>query len=702
MREDHTGITAAVARDRLRLRAAAALLCLLAGLVSLGALSSPALAARHAAKHACGITPRPGSAACLAMRLLIEASASGQAQPAFAGGAAAIADSKPFPGFLTPAKLHEAYGLPEETAAGSGQTIAVVDAFDDPSAEADLAVYDKQFGLPACTTENGCFKKVDQEGKASPLPKEEGGWASEISIDVQMAHAICQNCHILLVETNSEEFSDLGAGVSSAAALGATEISNSYGGTEDPSDSTVASAYDHPGVVLAASSGDCGYENKACAGDPVGANFPAAAPAVVAVGGTSLSESAGVWTSTVWEEGGSACSTVFSGPLWQVEAANFSATGCGGDRGIADVSAIGDPNTGVDVYDSTPEEPGGPVGWGVWGGTSVAAPIVAAEWALAGGAGGVSYPAATLYGHFAGGEGLYDVLAGKNGSCGKATICKAAAGFDGPTGVGSPVGLEAFSVAGLPHAIAPPTIVGAPEQGLALTEHHGEWSGEPTSYALQWERCDAAGCRAILSATGSTYTPTAADVGATIRVRESAHNTIGSFSADSAKTQTVVSDVPTLSGFAPASGITGGTIVLEGTALSGATQVQLGKLSAPFTVVSPSKLEVTVPDGAAKGKLIVTTPFGIATSRAKFTPTLAIRSFKPVSGLPATLVTIKGVGFTPSSTVSFAGTPATSVTYSSQSKLKAIVPAGASSGQITVTNTVAPVGTVASPTAFVP
>src|SRR4029077_9144716 len=168
------------------------------------------------------------------------------------------------------------------------------------------------------------------------------------------------------------------------------------------------------------------------------AEFPAASPTVLAVGGTTLKEVKKAWTSTTWEEGGSGCSLIFSAAAWQSAAPNFSATGCASGRSVADVSAIGDPNTGVDVYDSTPEGNGNPTGWGVWGGTSVASPIVAAEFALAGGAQAVSYPAATLYAHLGDAGALYDVLAGANGSCAGASSCEAIAGYDGPTGVGSP------------------------------------------------------------------------------------------------------------------------------------------------------------------------------------------------------------------------------------------------------------------------
>jgi hypothetical protein len=672
------------------------MLCLLAVLTL---ALSPGVAAAARFKRACDAAPPPGHASCMAMRLLVGPS-SAQTRPQ-SNAASAVTASKPFPGFLTPARLHEAYVLPTETGAGASQTIAVVDAFNDPTAEADLAVYDKQFGLAPCTSENGCFEKVNQEGNTSPLPKNEGGWATEISIDVQMARAICQNCHILLVEAKSEEFSDLGAGVNAAAKAGATEISNSYGGTEQSSYTSLAKAdYNHPGIVVAASSGDCGYYNKLCPEDSVGANFPADSPNVLAVGGTSLSESGGVWSSTVWSEGGSGCSTVFSAALWQSEIGGFTAAGCGSGRAIADVAAIGDPNTGVDIYDSTPEEPGAPTGWGVWGGTSVAAPIVASEFGLAGGALGVSYPSSTVYSHAGDGEALLDVTAGTNGNCGGSTICKATSGFDGPTGVGSPIGLEAFAVPGTPQSSSPPSVTGVAEQGQTLTEHHGEWTASPSSFTYQWERCSAAGssCQSIATATGASYLLTAADVGSTVRVRETAHNAVGPGSAESTVTETIVSNVPSIVGFFPSTGITGSTFTVTGTGFDTTSEVVLGKLTATFTVLSPTKLEVTVPNGAANGKLTVTTAHGSTTGKAKFTVTLSIKSFKAAGST----VTIKGTGFNSSSTVAFGGVQATSVTVSSKSKIKATVPAGALAGPITVTNGSAPVGTVRSAATFTP
>ncbi len=666
-------------------------------------LSSPASALP--ARHSCSTPVGPGHARCLAMRLLI--GTAGTAQPFATTRAArpAQSNSKPWPGFQTPQRLREAYALPEETPAGSAQTIALVDAYDDPTAEADLAVYSKQFGLTPCTSENGCFKKVNQKGTSSPLPKPEGEWASEISIDVQMAHAICQSCHILLVETNTEEFSDLAKGVDAAVELGAGEVSNSYGGTEESSDAELEStSYDHPGTVITASSGDCGYYNKLCPELVPGAEFPADSPHVLSVGGTSVHESGGVWTSTAWEEGGSGCSAVFNAPFWQTSVANFAATGCGSGRAEADVSAVGDPNTGVDVYDSTPEFPGGPTGWGVWGGTSVASPIVAGEFALAGGSQGVSYPAATVYGNATEASAFYDVTAGSNGTCAGTTICEATTGFDGPTGLGSPVGLGAFAVTGTPKSTSRPAVSGDPEQGLQLSAQPGGWTGSPSSFSYQWERCGFSGanCQTIPGAIESSYTPVEEDVGHQIRVREGAFNASGSGYEDAIPVGPVASDVPQVTSWGPSTGITGSTIVVDGSALDSTSEVLVGKVSAQFTIVSPAELEVTVPDGAYKGRLTVKTAHGTVKPKGKFVASLSIRGFSPLSAAAGATVTIKGIGFTPTSTVSFGGTPAASVTYSSKKKLKAVVPAGAGAGPITVTNTEAPAGTVASAASFTP
>ncbi len=702
---------------RRRMRTAGAVLASAALALGIGARASAAsasVAPEYRVEHVCGASG-PGIAECTALRLVstsltsaeLQANAAGQA--AAAGAGPARENKNPFPGYLTPQDLHAAYSLPNETSASSTQTIAVVDAYDDPTAEADLKVYDEEFGLPACTNANGCFRKVNEQGLPSPLPPKSGEWAGEISIDVQMAHAVCEDCRVLLVEAKSPELTDLGTGVDAAVALGATEVSNSYTAAEESSIASFYSElntdyYDHPGIVVAAAAGDCGYLNEACRGEAGAANFPADSPDVVGVGGTSLTESKETWSSTVWDEGGSGCSEIFAAPAWQSAVSDFAATGCGAERSVADVAAIGDPNTGVDVYDSTPEGNGQPTGWTVFGGTSVASPIIAAEWGLAGGSHGVAIPGATLYSHLGDGSDLYDVVSGSNGSCGAAISCQAAVGYDGPTGVGSPIGLGAFSEAGSPESIAPPSISGIAEQAQTLSATAGSWTNSPTSTADQWERCNAAGasCSAIEGATGQSYTLTAGDVGATIRLQEIASNADGvGAPADSPASAVVVSDVPKLTGFTPSSGITGSAVTIEGAALGGVTRVEFGTLTVKFTVLSSTQVEAIVPDGARKGKISLTTPVQTVTSKAKFTPTLSVTEVTPASGAPGTAVSIKGVGFNASSSVSFDGVPATIKSVSAK-KLKVKVPAGAGAGPIAVTNTSAPTGTVFSASSFTP
>ncbi len=321
-----------------------------------------------------------------------------------------------------PADLVSAYKLPSSTA-GSGQTVAIVDAYDDPSAEADLGVYRAQFGLPACTTANGCFRKVSQTGTTT-YPKKDGGWAEEISLDLDMVSAVCPKCHILLVEATSPTTANLGKAVNEAATLGATEISNSYGG----GDVTDASApyYNHAGVRITASSGDGAY----------GVEFPASSHYVTAVGGTSLSHASNArgWSETAWSDAGSGCSTKNTALTGQ---ASYG-TGCS-KRAVADVSAVADPATGVAVYDSFSYQ--GYVGWLVFGGTSVSSPIIAAVYALAGNGASIdnNYP----YTHDSAST-LNDVTTGSNGSCSPTQLCHARVGWDGPTGLGTPNGVGAF------------------------------------------------------------------------------------------------------------------------------------------------------------------------------------------------------------------------------------------------------------------
>jgi subtilase family serine protease len=316
-----------------------------------------------------------------------------------------------------PADLQSAYALPGGTA-GSGQTVGIVDAYDNPNAEADLAVYRKQYGLPPCTTANGCFKKIDQNG-TNHYPRGSTSWGQEIDLDIETVSAVCPNCKIILVATNSASMSDLGAGVNAAVAAGANVVSNSYGGGETAGQ-TSDTYFNHPGVVITASSGDNGY----------GAEYPASSQYVTAVGGTNLKKATNArgWTETAWTGAGSGCSKYSPKPAWQHDSdCNM--------RTVADVSAVADPNTGVAVYDSYGSRRN--TGWMVFGGTSVASPLIAAVYALGAGSAGAS----TTY---ANSSALNDVTSGSNGSCSGSYLCIAGAGYDGPTGLGTPNGTGAF------------------------------------------------------------------------------------------------------------------------------------------------------------------------------------------------------------------------------------------------------------------
>jgi subtilase family serine protease len=332
-----------------------------------------------------------------------------------------------------PTQFHGAYGLGK--LAPVPQTLAIVDAYDDPSIRNDLTHYDSVFGipdLPSCssTVTSSCFQKVNQAGSASPLPSKSSGWALEIALDVETAHEICQNCKVLLVEAGSSSLSNLEAAVNTAARLGAGEISNSYGGSEF-SGETGDTAYNHPHIAVTVSSGDNGYGSF---------GFPAASPYVVAVGGTTLNLGAGntYGGETVWSGGGSGCSSYLAAQSWQTGDPKWSLTGCGTKRAVADVAADADPNTGAAVYDTTRYS--GRSGWFQVGGTSLSSPLIAGVYALAGNASTVAYPASTPYASRA---FLHDVTSGSNGSC-TTIMCAGAPGYDGPTGVGTPNGTGSF------------------------------------------------------------------------------------------------------------------------------------------------------------------------------------------------------------------------------------------------------------------
>ncbi|ACU72320.1 Kelch repeat-containing protein [Catenulispora acidiphila DSM 44928] len=353
-------------------------------------------------------------------------------------GATGLAKADATPSGFGPSDLLSAYNLPAD--GGAGATVAIVDAYDDPNAEADLALYRTQFGLPACSTANGCFKKVDETGGTS-YPTPDSGWAGEISLDLDMVSAIAPRAHIILVEATTPNFTDLGAGVDEAVALGAGYVSNSYGSNytstpgsgEDPSELTSMDPYyNHPGVAVLASTGDDSY----------GVAYPAASQYVTSVGGTSLVKDTSTrgWSESVWSNSyggpGSGCSLYEPKPSFQKD------TGCA-MRALADVSAVADPATGVSVYDTYQE-----TGWQVYGGTSVSTPLLAGVYADAGAPAAGTYPNAYPY---AKPSALNDVTQGSTSTCTPSYLCTAGPGYDGPTGLGTPNGLTAFTSG--PHGI---------------------------------------------------------------------------------------------------------------------------------------------------------------------------------------------------------------------------------------------------------
>ncbi|HEX4010091.1 MAG TPA: hypothetical protein VHX62_08790 [Solirubrobacteraceae bacterium] len=380
---------------------------------------------------------RPGHARCAAQALVLRSSrrfvrprvraraSFTQVFPRRARGivpAAASAAAAGPPQAGTPAYLQQAYDLTylSQTAGGS-DTVAIVDADDDPYAESDLATYRATYGLPACTTANGCFAKVNEHGAAAPLPTADSGWETEISLDLDAVSALCPNCHILLVEANSTGLSDMDAAVVTAAGAGARQISASW---STASSSPISGTYTFPGVAVVAATGDSGYDG------PGSDAYPAALPGVTAAGGTTLSPSTSSapsprgFTESAWSlgggwGGGSGCDVAEAKPAYQSDA------GCTG-RSYSDVSADANPTTGLVIYDS------GSGGWMLAGGTSLATPLIAAFDAVTG-------IGSTPQWAYADSALLNDPTAGSNGACAAAIayICNARVGYDGPTGVGS-------------------------------------------------------------------------------------------------------------------------------------------------------------------------------------------------------------------------------------------------------------------------
>ena len=393
-------------------------------LVSASLLAAPAaMATTPLAVQAACPSPGPGQTSCLA-QLVVNANTD---QPVHSdGGTVPPGTAAPQAG--TPAYLQEAYDVSGLAAtAGTGDIVAVIDAFGDSHAESDLAQYRATYGLPACTTANGCFKKVDENGGTNYPANPTGGnsgWITETSLDMEAVSALCPNCSILVVQAASSGGSDMLAAEAEAAKLGAKQISNSWGGSEYSGESSLQSDFGFSGVAVVASAGDNGY------GDT---EWPAALPNVTAAGGTSLTtaDTPRGFSESAWSGSGSGCSPYIAKPGWQTD------TGCS-MRTISDVSADADPETGLLGYDSMD-------GSFLAGGTSLSSPLVAAYYALVGGGAGVG-SAAWDYARAA---ELNDPSGGATGSCSSAYLCQGVVGYDGPTGIGSISGDPVASTPGV-------------------------------------------------------------------------------------------------------------------------------------------------------------------------------------------------------------------------------------------------------------
>jgi subtilase family serine protease len=314
---------------------------------------------------------------------------------------------------LSPATIKSAYSFSTSLTAGTGQTVAIVDAYNDPNAESDLGVFSSQFGLPACTTANGCFQKVNQTGGTS-YPKSNSGWALEISLDVQWAHAIAPGAKILLVEASSNSFANLLA-AEDYAKTHAQYVSNSWGGSESSSEATNDSHFVQSGVSFFVSAGDAGLP----------AEYPSSSPNVISVGGTTLHFSGGTLTSeTGWASGGGGCSAYETATAAQAAFSGYSQVSCGGKRATPDVSLDADPASGVSVYDTVRLQ--GQSGWFTVGGTSASSPM----WAARSADQGAIVNSAYVYG---GSITYRDITSGNNGA-------PCLVGFDLCTGRGSWVG----------------------------------------------------------------------------------------------------------------------------------------------------------------------------------------------------------------------------------------------------------------------
>jgi alpha-tubulin suppressor-like RCC1 family protein len=518
-------------------------------------------------------------------------------------------------GGYSPADLQSAYKLPKE--GGEGMTVAIAVAWDDPKAESDLATYRETYGLPKCSKENGCLSKVNQKGEEANYPEAESHWALETSLDLDMVSAACPKCHILLVEADSEYLEDLGPAVEKAAEMGANVITDSWGILDYPYGSSYNHYFKHPGIPVLFASGDYSYGFSE-GGFGQGVDYPSASPDVVAVGGTSLkkAENSRGWTESAWSGAGSGCSEYEEKPLWQLDEICPKRT-------TADVSAVADPYTPVSVYDSFEK----PSNWWLVGGTSASTPLTAGIEALSSKY-ARSLPGGDLF--YADQGELFDVTSGSNdwaeicaapaeNPAGRDYLCNAKAGYDGPTGNGTPNG--PFEVTSLPPLAVskPPTAVSASAATLhgaidpqgASTTYRFEY-GTTTSYGTNAPVPDAsAGSGTAASEVSREISGLAANT--TYHYRLTATNATGTSHGEDRTFRTAA---PTVTAVSPSSGPASGgtTVTITGTNFVGVSAVKFGADSAEsFEVKSESSISAVAPSptqGLGTVDVTVTTAAG--------------------------------------------------------------------------------------------
>jgi IPT/TIG domain len=661
----------------LKLVSLGVLSCALAGLPAGPAQASvasvqPLSATPSSTQPYAACAPRPaGEASCQAIVTPAGAKLAGISPDSVSAATSGIDGSG-----LAPSDLQSAYDLPSTTG-GSGQTVAVVDAYNDPTAESDLATYRSSYGLPACTTAGGCFDKVSQTGTKSYPPQpdaEQGDWPVEESLDLDMVSAICPNCHIMLVEANSAGDADLGTAEDEAVKLGATEVSNSWASFEFSGETSYDVAFEHPGVPITAASGDWGYDNDEYdAGVP---SYPAASPDVIAVGGTDLTSASNSrgWTESVWARSGSGCSVYEPKPSYQTD------TGCS-KRTTNDIAAAAEDLSIYDTSGTTAE--GKLAGWFTVGGTSAATPIIAAYEALSGSE-TRSLGASAFYKNP---SSFFPVTSGSNGSCGGSYLCTGGSGYRGPTGVGTPDGVISGSAPAPSLAVTSVTPDEGPTAGHTTVTIKGSDFVKGATVTIGGKASSVT----VHSETELTAVTAAGSAGSDEVVVTDTNGT----STGGPSYTYVAPPKPTVSAISPAEGstVSATSVTITGSGFVSGATVKIGGKASSVKVLSSTEITAKTPTSAAgSDEVVVTDADGTSSGGPSYTyvapPVPTVSAISPVEGSTAagTSVTVTGSGFVSGASVKIGG-KATAVTVVSPTEITARTPAHvAGSYEVAVTD----------------